>query len=304
MGIAEGFEEFVTVVDRGSITAAAAQLGLPRPPLSRRLGRLEERLGVRLLHRTTRRLTLTQQGERLYAAACRVVETAREAEAAVRRLDGVPRGVLRVSVPTEMPQAYLADWLVEFLESWPEVRLDVVTTNAQLDLVANGVDVALLAGPIHDPSLVVKTIANDLRLAVATPRYLAARGTPETPADLAAHDCIVGYSGRSVPELRWPLRDGGWVAVSGTLSVNQMGVCFQAALRHCGIALVGERMARTALADGHLVTVLPDIVGRRERTCLAYPDRTFLDPKVRVFVDFMAERLEQARARRFATPSS
>jgi len=304
MSVAEGFEEFVTVVDAGSITAAAAQLGLPRPTLSRRLGRLEERLGVRLLHRTTRRMTLTQQGEQLYATACRVVATAQEAEAAVRRLDGVPRGLLRVLVPAEMPQAYLAGWVVKFLQTWPEVRLDIVSTNDQLDLVANGIDVALLAGPINDPSLVVKTMANDLRLAVASPRYLAANGIPGTPADLADHNCIVGYSSRAVPEHRWPLRDGGWVPVSGTLTTNQMGVRFQAALQHFGIALIVDRMAREALTAGELVAVLPELIGRRERACLAYPDRAFLDPKVRAFVDFFSERIAQARARRFPSESS
>jgi DNA-binding transcriptional LysR family regulator len=304
MGSADGFEEFVAVVDCGSITAAASQLGLPRPTLSRRLGRLEERLGVRLLRRTTRRMHLTQQGEVLYASARRVVEAAAEAEDAVRRLDGVPRGLLRVSVPAEMPQAYLAGWLIEFLEAWPEVRVDLLATNAQLDLVANGIDVALFAAPIDDPSLVVKTIAQDLRVAVASPEYLAAHGTPETADDLAQHNCIVGYSGRAAPQLRWPLRDGGWVPVSGTLTTNQMSLRLNAARLHLGIALVADRMAHGSLAEGALVAVLPDVVGRRARVCLAYPDREFLEPKVRLFVDFIAEKLAAARARRFVTSPS
>ena len=301
MGTAEGFEEFVAVVDCGSITAAAAQLRLPRPTLSRRLGRLEERLGVRLHHRTTRKLTLTRQGELLYTSAHRVVETAREAEAAVRSASNAPRGLLRVAVPARMPDRFLAHWSVEFLQRWPEVRLDIVGASAHPDLVAEGIDVALLAGPIDDPSLVIRTVTDLERVAVASPGYLAKHGVPERPEDLADHNCILGTDGRVIAEKRWPLRDGGSVPVSGTLTVNQMSVRHQAALADFGIALVIDRPVRLDLEAGRLVLVLPDVVGRRERLCLAWPNRAYMDPKVRVFVDFMAERLVQARQRRFSS---
>ena len=143
MSNAEGFEEFVAIIDCGSVTGAAEGLGLPRPTLSRRLARLEERLGVRLIHRTTRRMTMTPQGELLYAKARRVVQAAREAEAEVRRLDGVPRGLLRVSVPTGMPAMLFGEWVGEFLQRYPEVELEMVASSAHVDLAAEGFDLAL-----------------------------------------------------------------------------------------------------------------------------------------------------------------
>lgn len=296
MAVAEDFEEFVTIVDAGSLTAAAERLGLPRATLSRRLARLEQRLGVRLLHRTTRRMALTAPGEELYGRARRVVEAAQEAEEAVRRLDGVPRGRLRVSLPDQMPPALLAGWLDGFLEACPEVTLEVVASAVHVDLVGEGFDVALRVGDVDDASLVVRTLGNDLRIAVASPAYLARRGTPETPADLADHDCLVGYRSGTVLRREWPLTGGGSVPVSGTLATNNMALRLEAARRGRGIALVVERLAHRELVSGELVHILPGEVGRRERLSLTYPDRAFLDPKVRAFVDYLSARIAEVRA--------
>ncbi len=292
----DGFETFVTIVDSGSVTAAAEMLGLPRSTLSRRLARLETRLGVRLLHRTTRRMTLTAHGEVLYETARRVVDAARAAEAEVLRLGGVPRGLLRASVPTGMPQELLARWVIGFLHAYPEVSVELVASSVHVDLVGEGFDVAIRAGAIEDPSLIVRTLGHDARVAVASARYLAERGAPEHPAELQNHSCIVGFRTGSVPERRWPLRDGGWVAVSGSLMSNQMGVRLQAARQHFGIALVVDRLAAIDLANGTLITVLPEVLGRRERLSLVYPNRTLLDPGVRVFVDYFAACINAARA--------
>ena len=128
--LAAGFEELVAIVEHGSLTRAAEALGMPRPTMSKRLARLEERLGVRLLHRTTRRMSLTGPGEVLYEKARRVVHAAREAEAAVQRLDDVPRGLLRVAVPAQVPEATFTEWLAEFLVAHPEVSLDVVRSHS------------------------------------------------------------------------------------------------------------------------------------------------------------------------------
>jgi DNA-binding transcriptional LysR family regulator len=296
MSVAEGFEEFVTIVDSGSVTGAAERLGLPRPTLSRRLVRLEERLGVRLLHRTTRRMKLTPQGELLYAKARGVVLAARDAEAEVRRHDDVPRGLLRVSTPMNPPQGVFTRWITEFLSTYPEVSIELVASSVHVDLVAEGFDVALRGDTIEDSSLVARTLVHNRRVAVASPAYLEIHGVPGSADALADHNCILGFRGGSAPELRWPLRDGGSVSVAGTLMTNQMGIRLEAAKAHLGIALVIERFAGPDLASGALVPVLPDIVGRDERACLVYPDREFLDPKVRAFVDFIASRVQAAHA--------
>lgn len=291
--LASGFEEFVSIVDHGSVTGAAKALGLPRPTVSKRLGRLEERLGIRLLHRTTRRMKLTEQGELLYDRARGVVHAARDAEAAVRRLDDVPRGLLRVLIPPRVPESIFTQWLAEFLEAYPEVSLDVVGTDVHVDLVAEGFDVALRYGAIEDTSLVSRTLVVNSEIAVASPRYLRARGTPAAAEELAGHNCIVGYSGNNQPNPRWPLLDGGWTNVSGRLMTNHLGLRLEAAKRDLGIAMVVDRTAKDLLASGELVWVLPEIVGRLDHARLVYRDREFLDPKVRAFIDFIVSRISK-----------
>jgi DNA-binding transcriptional LysR family regulator len=289
--VAAGFEEFVSIVDHGSVTGAAETLGLPRPTVSKRLARLEERLGVRLLHRTTRRIKLTKQGELLYERASRVVHAARAAEAAVQRLDDVPRGLLRVLVPQGVPEVIFTRWLAEFLQTYPDVSLDVVATEEHVDLVAEGFDVALRSGAIEDTSLVSRTLVVNSEIAVASPHYLETHGTPTTAEDLADHECVVGYGGNNVPNPRWPLLDGGWTNVAGKLTTNHMGLRLEAARTGLGIAMVVDRVARDLLDAGEIVHVMPEIVGRRDDARLVYPDREFLDPKVRAFIDFIASRV-------------
>lgn len=289
-----GFEEFVAIVEAGSVTGAAETLGLPRPTVSRRLARLEERLGVRLLHRTTRRLKATRQGEVLYGKARRVVDAARQAEAEVRRLDGVPRGLLRLSAPIESAQGVFTGWLASFLATYPEVTLEVSTTSAHVDLRASGIDVALRRGAV-DPSLITRTLVQDPTIAVASPGYLERAGVPAHPDDLGRHDCIVGYRAGAVAELRWPLLDGTWVPVSSTLRTNHTELRLEAAKQDVGIAMVSQYSAAQALHNGELVHVLPGVIGRLERVSLVYVEREFIDPKVRAFVDFFVAQVAASR---------
>ncbi len=276
--LAAGFEEFVAIVDHGSVTGAAQALGLPRPTVSKRLARLEERLGVRLLHRTTRRMKLSESGEALYEKARRVVHAAREAEAAVQRLDDVPRGLLRVAIPPRVPEVVFTEWLAEFLVAYPEVSLDVVGTDVHVDLVAEGFDVALRYGVIEDTSLVSRILVTNSAIAAASPSYLQEHGTPTTAEDLADHNCIVGYTGANVPNPRWPRLDGASAHVNGTLMTNHEGLRLEAARRGLGIAIVIDRTAKELFATGELVWVLPEVIGRRDSARLVYREREFLDP--------------------------
>lgn len=294
---AQGFEEFVAVAECGSLTAAASQLGLPRPTLSRRLAVLEERLGVRLLHRTTRKVQLTTEGETFYPRARRVVLATREAEDEVRRLDGVPRGLLRVATPAGMPAESFSPLITDFLAEHSEVQLELVGSSAYVDLIAEGFDLALRTGPIDDPSLVVRTFGFNNTLAVASPAYLAKHGRPAAVEELASHNCLLGYERGVKPELQWPLHDGGTVSVSGSFMTNQMDLRLAAARRDLGIALVMEPLAATAIEAGELEVVLPGVVGRSDRLALVFADRQFVDPKVRAFVDFMVPRMQALRER-------
>jgi len=292
MSTAQDFEEFVAIAECGSLSAAATELGLPRATLSRRLQRLEDRLGVRLVHRTTRRLGLTPPGKALYAKARGVVHTAREAEAEVRRHDGIPRGLLRVAVPTAIPAGLLAGWTAEFCGLYPEVHVEYVAIDGPVDLIGAGFDVALQPA-VTDASLIARTLVNTRLVAVASPEYLGSRGTPQRLSDLADHDCILGHRDGVAPERTWPLLAGGSVEVSGTLRANQMGLRLELAKLHLGITLVME--SGTDLASGDVVRVLPELVGRLERVALVWPDRTFLEPKVRAFVDLLSARIAETR---------
>ena len=282
--------EFAEVVAAGSISGAARALGLPRATLSRRLSALEAELSVRLLHRGTRRLVLTPAGEELYRRARRIVADADEAWAAVRRLDDIPRGLLRVTVSgVRLPKLF-----TEFLRDYPEVQLEVRATTRHVDLVAEGVDVAVRFGEVKDPNLIVRRLLMDRLIVVGSPTYLELRGRPRHAAELAQHDCIVGFAGEWAPTRTWPLRAGGTVRVGGRLAGNDIGLMRAAARDDLGLALLASGLIASDLEAGRLVAVLEDTVGADTPVSIVYADREYIEPKVRVFVDRAVQVLTAA----------
>lgn len=292
MDAAEGFEAFVTIVEAGSISAAAREARMPRETLSRQLARLEERLGARLLHRGARGLTLTPPGELLYTRARPLVIAAREAAAAVQTLDETPSGVLRVSAPPGAAAVFFGPLISSFIEKYPAVSLEVFSTSRYVDLVSEGVDVALRAGIIEDSGLIGRTLWNGDICAVAAPRYLAARGTPQAPEALAGHDCLLGMTGAMLPHKHWPLRDGGQVAVAGRLVSNNLSLLHIVAEAGLGIALLPRAFVARALQDGRLVPVLPEQVGAQTVMRLVFLERRLMPAKVRAFIDHIVEGVE------------
>ena len=290
-------QEFAEVVAAGSISGAARALGLPRATLSRRLSALEAELSVRLLHRGTRRLVLTPAGEELHRRARRIVADADEAWAAVRRLDDVPRGLLRVSVTKMLPKLF-----TDFLHDYPEVQLEVRVTTRHVDLVAEGVDVAVRFGEVKDPNLIVRRLLTDRLIVVGSPRYLGLRGHPRHAEDLAQHDCIVGFAGEWAPSRTWPLRAGGTVRVGGRLAGNDIGLIRTAARDDLGLALLASGLIASDLEEGRLVAVLEDIVGADTPVNIVYADREYIEPKVRVFVDRAAQVLTAALPASYSAP--
>jgi DNA-binding transcriptional LysR family regulator len=278
---------FVRTVETGSVSRAARELGLPRPTVSRRLARLEERLDARLLRRSTRRLALTDAGHELFRHARAVVTAVKDAEAAVRRADGEIRGLLRVSVPPSSDDRF-SSMLLAFLAKYPGVRLEVSFTTQHVDLVASGYDVAIRAGTELDPGLVARHLARAEVFAVASPAYLARAGTPTAPEDLSAHACLVGFVRGERPQTYWPLLSGGHVRVEGRVATNDLALLRRAALAGMGIALLPGLAVDDDLQSGALVRVLPGIVGSTSRIAVVYPERQFLPPVVRAFVDFVA----------------
>ena len=273
---------FARTVQAQSLTRAAAELKLPRATVSRRLQRLEERLGVRLLRRTTRRLALTDAGEVLYRHARLILDAVRDAELSVQRTDAV-RGRLRISVPpvTPMFQGLLCD----FIERYPDVRLEVHASARHVDLIAEGYDLALRAGVAPDSGLVGRTLYRQRLTAVASPAYLARRGTPQSVRELPRHSCLMGYSRGELPQSHWPLVHGGTVHVEGVLFSSDIFLLAEAARRDRGIALLPTALTAPFIEKGELVPVLQEVLGAQTLLMLVYPERELVPPAVRAFID-------------------
>lgn len=282
---------FVRVVEQRSLTSAARSLDVTTSSISKRIAKLEERLGVRLLERTTRRVRLTEAGQGFYERCIAILRAVEDAEAAVTSIGGEPRGTLRVSVPVIFGERHLAPLLPSLLERHPHLRLDVSLSDRFVSLVEEGYDVAVRIGKLADSTLKVKTLATIREWVVASPSYLERRGVPRTPADLADHDCI-RYS--LLPAQReWRFRRGKRVEtppVGGRLMMSHGGAICEAAIAGAGIARLPSFIADEAIASGALRTVLDEWTSEGQVVAV-YPAGRQPQPKVQAFVRFLASRL-------------
>ncbi|AZY53658.1 LysR family transcriptional regulator [Bordetella avium] len=286
---------FSQVVDQGGFSAAARVLDIPKSRLSRRISQLEERLGVRLLQRTTRRLRLTTAGER-YLHYCReMTASARAAEDAMRQLQIEPSGPVVVSCPISLAQQVLAPLLPEFMSAWPEVSIQMLATNRRVDLINEGVDLALRVRTKldTDAELVVRQFGAASSTLVASPAYLQRHGTPETPEDLLQHMTLSFNDPQT--EVVWSLHNGKGeerhVTVAPRLCCNDFIVLAAAAANSRGIALLPTAATQTEMRRGELVPVLPDWRSPEGIVHCIYPSRRGMIPAVRVFLDFLSEHL-------------
>ena len=275
---------FVKTVDAHSLSRAAAELGIPRATLSRRLARLEERLGARLLRRSTRSLALTDAGESFNRHARIVLEAVAHAEASVRQVDDAVRGSLRVSVPPIMMPSFRA-MICSFAERHPDVRLQVHFTSRIVDLRRDGYDVALRASSEIEPGLIARPLSREPMLAVASPAYLAAHGAPKNRRDLARHRCLMGFARGELPQSHWTFGAGNKVHLDGVLFSNELDLLCDAALRGLGIAFLPLMITHAALQSGTLVPVLPDTLYAEAVVAIVYPEREFVPPAVRAFIE-------------------
>jgi len=275
---------FVRAVEAKSLVRAAAELAAPRATISRRLARLEERLGVRLLRRTTRSLALTDAGQSFYRHARIVLDAVQQAEASVRKTDGELRGTVRASFPPINDPSFRA-MLCNFAAANPDVRLQLDFSTRHVDLQREGYDVALRASTRLEPGLVARTFSRAATLAVASPAYLAAHGTPDHPRALRRHRCLMGFDRGELPQSHWPLADGGRVAVDGALFSNDITLLLDAARAGLGIAMLPRFIIADSLARKELVHVLPDVLAIESRIAVVYPERELVPPQVHAFID-------------------
>lgn len=282
---------FVQVVETGSFTTTADRLGISRSVVSKYISRLEDRLGVRLLHRTTRRLSLTEAGQAFFARSQRGLAEIEAAVEEVSQLQAAPRGKLRLNTPMSFGILHIAPALPGFLERYPDVTVDMRLDDQQVDLVAQGFDLAIRIAELPDSSLVASRLAPCRHVVCASPAYLAKHGTPRTPADLRDHNVLTYRYHDSPSEWRFLGPEGRYttVTVSGSLELNNSLAIRAAALRGAGIALTPTFIVGEDLRAGSLQRLLPDYRAREISVYAVYPERRHLSPKVRAFVEYMKQ---------------
>ena len=287
---------FVHVSQTHSFTGAAKRLGVPKSSVSRTIQRLERRLGVRLVERTTRRVALTVVGE-LYLNHCRrVMEEAEQADLAVGAMQAKPRGTLRVGAPVAFARSIMGPSMGDFLAMYPELRMHLQLLNGDESPRAGSLDVIVRAGPLEDSGLLVKPLMRIRLGAYASPAYLKRRKTPESPAGLMQQSCITmtcGTFGEPGDFAIWRLRRGGElkeVRVDARVSVPDPTINHQLALAGTGVALLAQSVVRADVEQGRLVRLLPEWEPEPVELHALYPSQLNSSPKVRVFLQFLRER--------------
>ncbi len=288
-------EVFVAVADAAGFAAAGRVLGLSAPSVTRVISGLEERLGTRLFTRTTRSLALTESGIGLLDGAKRLISDADALEQAAMGSLVRPRGHLTVSASVTFGRSVLAPVLRDFLDEHAEVTVHAVLLDRLVNLVEEGIDVAVRIGELPDSTLVARRVGSVRRLLVASPDYLARRGAPAHPTDLAGHD-IVAFTGL-MPHREWRYIEDGRtrkVALSPRLEINDAVAAIDGARQAQGITIALSYMIAEALADGSLVPVLDGFTPPPVPVHLVHAHGRLVAPKVRAFLDFAAPRLQEA----------
>jgi DNA-binding transcriptional LysR family regulator len=288
-----GIAVFVRVAEAASFVEAGRSLGISASAVGKSVAKLEASLGIRLFHRTTRSLTLTEEGAVFHRRCRRILDDLREAEEGAKASGGQPRGRLRVGLPT-IGYRLLMPVLPAFRARYPEVALDIAFDDRSVDLVEEGFDLVIRGGAPADSTFMSRRLGRYRFLVCAAPAYLAARGTPRTPGDLAGHDLVAYRQGRTERCQPWSFADGTALAPDpprAVLTCDNMEAVREAAERGLGVAHLPDFLAREGVERGALRVLLPDHPGETRRFTALWPSNRHLSPRVRVFVDHLAEVL-------------
>jgi len=294
VGRFDEMQSFVRVVESGGISAAAQRMGVAKSAVSRRLQELENRLGVQLLQRTTRRISLTEDGRVFYQRCLRILDELEEAERSLSSEQQRVHGLLRVAAPLSFALRHLSPLLDEFMHRYPEVRLELNVEDREINVIEEGVDLTIRIGKLHDSSMVARRLATVENILCASPAYLDRFGVPKRPEELVVHQGLF-YSNLS-DQRQWTFFDQQGLAHSVVpnlrMRVNNGDLILDAALAGLGIAVLPTFICYRELAEGRLQRLLTEYTNGESAAAYAlYPSRRHLPLRVRVFIDFLAERL-------------
>ena len=303
----DGMAVFVAVAETQGFRAAGERLRVSGSAVSQALRRLEERLGVALVQRTTRSVRLTAAGERLYAVARPALDDLRAALAAVGELGTEPRGTLRLHVAGAAESFLSGTLLASFLAAHPHVELDLFVSDEPLDIVAEGYDAGIRLGEVIDRDMIAVPVSGDLRLVVVgAPSYFARHPKPKHPRELVEHDCINWHPTAKAPPYRWEFTENGRdfsVDVRARVLTNDPALNVRLARAGAGLTLADESRSRDGVASGELVPVLEEFSTPFPGFYLYYPQRRHASPALRAIVDFLRAARQESRAKRGREPS-
>ena len=284
----EGVSEFVAVAESNSFTIGAKRLGISTAQVSRQISALEKRLGVKLLYRTTRKISLTQEGCVYFQDCQDILKSLAEAEQSIVSVDNIPRGKIRLTAPVTYGEEVLGPLVNDFMLMHEHVEVDFHLTNAMVDLVDGGYDLAIRHGKLDDSSMMAKRLSKRSMFVCASPEYVKQHGAPTSLSELKNHNCLLG----SADFWRFqPLGNNKHMRVSGTLRCNNGYSLLDAALKGIGIAQLPNHYVEAHIKDGRLLVVLEEFREPDEGVWALYPNNRQLSPKVRLLVDFFAEKI-------------
>lgn len=282
---------FMHVVETGSFTVASERMGLTRAAVSKYVSQLEHHLDGRLLHRTTRHVSLTEPGRLYYERCVDILHNLEEADSTVSGLSHQPRGTLRISVPTNFAALHLVPLVTRFMQNYPDLKVDMMCSDRYVDLVDEGYDLAIRVMDTVDSDMIARRLARCHHVIVAAPDYLAKHPAPKTPNDLKHHACLL-YSHTTAGT--WPLAKDGEdhsVKIKATFKSNNPDLLTAAVIAGMGITMLPTFMASDAIRQGEMEIVLEDYDALSINIYAVYASRRFLPAKIRVFIDYLKEHI-------------
>lgn len=289
----EGVTEFASVAETGSFTGASRQLGISTAQVSRQISALENRLNTKLFYRTTRKVSLTEEGQLYYRHCRQILDSLAEAERAISERQGMPRGLLKLTAPVTYGEQFIMPLINDFMLEYPSIEVTMILTNQTVDLIDGGYDLAIRLGRLNSPStMVARRLSHRTQFVCAAPEYLEKYGTPHTLSELRHHNCLIGNHDH------WHFQEAGRersFRVTGNLRCNSGNALRDAALKGLGLIQLPDYYISDDLTQGRLIPVLSAFQEQEEGIWVLYPQNRHLSPKVRLLVDFLAERLPRPR---------